>query len=125
MNYIPGSNNGTWGAGMHRAMFPASMGGPLGMRGHPLPNAFQHPANVNGFGSNVYQLTPGGITTEDSWGFTDMSKSSYGRRRRSRRSKRKSKKSRNTDAAKAMKIKHQRGISLKKAWSIVKSNRKN
>ena len=44
--YIPGSNNGTWGAGMQRALFPTSMGGPLGYRGHPLPNSFQHAAPV-------------------------------------------------------------------------------
>ena len=60
--YIPGSNNGTWGAGMQRALFPTSMGGPLGYRGHPLPNSFQHAAPVinvpyrtNSFGHKSYR----------------------------------------------------------------------
>ena len=39
---IRGSNNGTWGYGMHRAMFPKLLGGPLGYKNVPLPNAFQH-----------------------------------------------------------------------------------
>lgn len=113
MVYIPGSNNGTWGAGMHRAMFPASLGGSLGHRGQPLPNAFPHPTGINynkrsfgvyikrrrrkrnseksrksykrrksvrrqrsqrrrysrRFGGTVYQLTPGGVTTSEGWGF--------------------------------------------------------
>ena len=123
MSYIPGSNNGEWGAGMHRALFPKSMGGPFGHRGQPLPNAFQHPAPVGrSFGSSpfdspasfgdveageVYQLTPGGATTEGSWGFENPL--SFGRK---------------GDAARAMKLKHQLGISLAEAWKIVKGETK-
>ena len=90
--YIPGTNNGTWGAGMTRgAMFPSSMGGPLGRPGFPLPNIIEHPAPTQdrpyysfGKGPTIYQLTPGGVTTEAGWGFKQKA---FGRRR-SRRSRR-------------------------------------
>ncbi len=123
MSYIPGSNNGTWGAGMHRALFPKSMGGALGYRGHPLPNAFQHPAAVmevpyaghafgHSFGQGpadfgdvsqdtVYSLTPGSSTTESGWGFNQLH---FGGR------------------GEAMKLHHELGISLKDAWKIVKGD---
>jgi hypothetical protein len=111
MVWIPGSNNGQSGFGMVRgAMFPSSMNGPFGMRGFPLPvnlqmptgtvarpylgNAFGRRMGSRRMGSTVYELTPGGITTEAGWGFQDRSRSfgrdnicgpfGYGRRRRSR-----------------------------------------
>lgn len=129
MSYIPGSNNGTWGYGMHRALFPKSMGGPLGHRGRPLPNAFQHPAAVvsvpyagHAFGNSVYALTPGGVTTEPGWGWKFSKKRTKRRSKRQskRRTKRRSKKSiHQARAKKAMKLKHQKKISLKEAWKLV------
>jgi len=106
MVFIPGSNNGTFGMGMSRgAMFPSSMGGPFGHRGMPLPINLQMPTGVmdrpyagRAFGKGtVYQLTPGGVTTEAGWGFKNRSRSfggqicgpfGYGRSRRHRRSRR-------------------------------------
>jgi hypothetical protein len=35
---LKGSNNGTWGFGMYGALYSASMNGPFGNRGLPLPN---------------------------------------------------------------------------------------
>jgi hypothetical protein len=93
MVWIPGSNNGTWGMGMSRgAVFPANMGGPFGYQGYPLPNMIQHPTGVmdkpyqgRSFGT-VYELTPGGVTTERGWGFANKAKYfGKSRRRRSRR----------------------------------------
>lgn len=89
MVWIPGSNNGTFGAGMSRgAVFPADPG--YFYQGFPLPNMIQHPTGVmdkpyqgRSFGT-VYELTPGGVTTEAGWGFTNKGKF-FGRRRRSRR----------------------------------------
>jgi hypothetical protein len=88
--HIPGSNNGTWGYGLHRALFPKSLGGPFGSPWKQLPNSFQHPAMVRGFGQS-YQLTPGGMTTQ-----AGLNKYYFGskRRRKSKKSRRKSKKSR-------------------------------
>jgi hypothetical protein len=91
MVWIPGSNNGTWGMGMSRgAVFPAGiMGGPFGFQGYPLPVNLELPTGVmdkpyggRSFGT-VYQLTPGGVTTEAGWGFKN--KAGFGRRRRSKR----------------------------------------
>jgi hypothetical protein len=96
---IPGSNNGTFGAGMSRgAVFPADPG--YFYQGFPLPNMIQHPTGVvdrpysgNAFGrafgrrfGMVYELTPGGITTSQGWGFKNKA---FGRRSR-RRSRRRS-----------------------------------
>lgn len=99
MVWIPGSNNGTFGAGMSRgAVFPADPG--YFYQGFPLPNMIQHPTGVmdkpylgRAFGRTVYELTPGGITTEAGWGFKNKA---FGHRRhRSRkRSRRASKKHR-------------------------------
>jgi len=87
MPFIPGSNNGAFGMGMSRgAVFPSSMNGPFGRPGYPLPGALQMPTGVmdrpyegHAFG-RVYELTPGGVTTEGSWGFIDKAKR-FGRRR--------------------------------------------
>jgi hypothetical protein len=91
MVWIPGSNNGTFGAGMSRgAVFPAQPG--YFYKGFPLPQLIQHPTGVmdkpylgRAFGrkyGTVYELTPGGVTTEAGWGFTNKH---FGRRRKSRR----------------------------------------
>ena len=95
MVWIPGSNNGTWGMGMSRgALFPKTLNGPMGYQGFPLPQLIQHPTGVmdkpylgRAFGRHfgtVYELTPGGVTTEAGWGFSNKVKS-FGRRKRSRR----------------------------------------
>ena len=103
MVWIPGSNNGQSGFGMARgAMFPSGiMGGPFGNRAFPLPVNLQMPTGVSdrpysghAFGrrmGTVYELTPGGVTTEAGWGFKDRARSfgtgqicgpfGYGRRR--------------------------------------------
>jgi hypothetical protein len=122
MVFIPGSNNGVFGMGMSRgAMFPMSMGGSLGRPGYPLPNMIQHPTATidkpyygNSFGKTVktiYQLTPGGSTTEESWGFTNKIKS-FGRsrksKRKSRKSKRKSRKSKRKSRKSKRKSRKQR-----------------
>jgi hypothetical protein len=91
MLWIPGSNNGEWGLNMARgAVFPANIGGPLGFRGNPLPINLQLPTPTidkpyftRSFGT-VYQLTPGGVTTESGWGFKNKG---FGRRRRSNSTK--------------------------------------
>ncbi len=44
MVYISGSNNGTSGYGMYRALFPGNMGNVFGQKGYPLPNAFANSA---------------------------------------------------------------------------------
>ena len=76
--FIPGSNNGTSGYGLARgAMFPSTLNGPWGQRGSPLPIDLQMPTGVvdkpyygHAFGRPViYELTPGGSTTEEGWGF--------------------------------------------------------
>ncbi len=101
--YIPGSNNGTFGAGMSRgAVFSAQPG--YFYQGFPLPQLIQHPAPTGAspylgrafgrkFGNMVYQLTPGGISTEEGWGFKNKVKS-FGRKRRSRKGSRKGSKRR-------------------------------
>ena len=85
---IPGSNNGTWGLNMSRgAVFPPVLNGPFGYQGYPLPNMIQHPTGVMGRGfGTIYQLTPGGITTEEGWGFKNKIKS-FGKSRKSRKSR--------------------------------------
>ncbi len=54
MVFIPGSNNGESGLNMYRALFPSNMGGSLGQKGNPLPNAFSNSAptisNPRGYG---------------------------------------------------------------------------
>jgi hypothetical protein len=91
---IPGSNNGTFGYGMSRgAVFPADPG--YFYQGFPLPVNLQLPTGVmdkpylgRAFGRRfgmVYELTPGGVTTSQGWGFKNKA---FGRRR-SRRSHRK------------------------------------
>ncbi len=102
MVWIPGSNNGTIGFGLSRgAVFPAGMNGPFGKRGYPLPINLQFPTGVTdkkfknrAFGTTVYQLTPGGITTEAGWGFKN---NAFGKRskRRSRFSKKRNRNKRN------------------------------
>jgi hypothetical protein len=94
-NYIPGSNNGTFGMGMSQAVFPKGMGGPFGYRGLPLPIDLEFPASVipppyrgNSFGM-VYELTPGGSTTSEDWGFSNKA---FGRKLRSRGNKKHKKK---------------------------------
>jgi hypothetical protein len=108
MVWIPGSNNGEWGLNASRgALFPATIGlnGPFGSPGYPLPVNLQLPTGVvdrpylgRAFGKKfekrfrkrfgtVYELTPGGVTTQASWGFTD-------RTRRFSRSKKSQKKHR-------------------------------
>ncbi len=97
MVWLPGSNNGEWGLNMSRgSMFPANMGGPLGFKGFPLPQLIQHPAPTmdkpyqgSAFGrrfGTVYQLTPGGVTTENGWGFNNKVRNFGIRRRRRSRS---------------------------------------
>ena len=110
MVWIPGSNNGEWGLNMSRgAVFPTNMGGPFGFRGYPLPQLIQHPTSVvdrpyqgNAFGrrygrrfGKVYELTPGGVTTEVGWEFNNKIRS-FGlkNKRKSRKKSKKSKKSR-------------------------------
>jgi len=99
---IPGSNNGEWGLNMSRgAMFPAVKGfnGPMGSLHYPLPNIIEHPTGVmdkpylgrafgRRFGGTVYELTPGGVTTEAGWGFSNKAKRFGRRRSRSRKNKR-------------------------------------
>jgi hypothetical protein len=95
MVWIPGSNNGEWGLNMSRgALFPAAKGfnGPMGSSGYPLPVNLQLPAPTidkpyigRAFGRRfgmVYELTPGGVTTEAGWGFKNKA---FGRRSRNRR----------------------------------------
>ena len=108
--FIPGSNNGTFGMGASEgAIFPSNMGGPFGYQGYPIPIDLELPTGVvdkpylgHAFGSQdnsqvVYELTPGGYTSAESWGFTDKSfgksKSRRIRKSKSKKSK-KSKKSR-------------------------------
>jgi len=106
MVWLPGSNNGEWGLNMSRgAMFPAVKGfnGPMGSLHYPLPNIIEHPTGVmdkpylgrafgRRFGRTVYELTPGGVTTEAGWGFSDKAKR-FGHRR-SRRSRSRSRRHR-------------------------------
>ena len=94
MPFIPGYNNGEWGLNASRgAMFPAGipMNGPFGMRGYPLPVNLQMPTGTvdkpymgRAFGNKmVYELTPGGVTTSEGWGFIDKSRR-FGSKRKSR-----------------------------------------
>lgn len=98
MVWIPGSNNGVWGVGAARgALFPPTLNGPFGHKGAPLPVNLQLPTGViskpnvvksrRSFG-NVYELTPGGVTTDSSWGFKDKAYKAFGRKRRRRGSRR-------------------------------------
>src|SRR5688572_23417164 len=93
MVWIPGSNNGVWGLNMTRgSVFPVGMNGPLGSLGYPLPVNLQMPAPTmdkpylgRAFGrrfGQIYQLTPGGVTTEAGWGFKSKA---FGRRSRKQR----------------------------------------
>jgi len=89
--HIPGSNNGQSGFGMARgAMFPSNMNGPFGFQKFPMPIAIQHPTGVvdrpylgSAFGK-TYELTPGGYTTEEPWGFENKA---FGKRKRQSRKK--------------------------------------
>lgn len=121
---IPGSNNGTWGMGMSRgAVFPPNMGGPFGYQGYPLPTLLQHPTGVVGkpykghaFGRKfgmVYELTPGGVTTDVGWGFVNKVKS-FGIK-----NKRKSKNNKKSANKSKRKIKSNRR-SFKKYTKVVK-----
>lgn len=116
MVWIPGSNNGTFGVGMSRgAVFPADPG--YFYQGFPLPNIIQHPTGVvdkpyigrafgsRAFGSRafgkrgrrfgmVYELTPGGVTTEAGWGFKNRAFGRRSKRRSKRRSRRRSRRNR-------------------------------
>jgi hypothetical protein len=89
---IPGSNNGQSGYGMARgAMFPSCMYGPFGYREFPLPNMISQPTGVMdkrySFGDSVYELTPGGRTTESAWGFETKAFGRKSQRRKSQRRK--------------------------------------
>lgn len=97
-----------WGNGSVRAYYPPDMGGPFGSPSSPLPAyglntiytgnvPYKGSPDVAGYitlpscSFGYRQLTPGGVTTEDSWGY------SYGKRRKSsRRSRRKSSRRRYT-----------------------------
>jgi hypothetical protein len=113
------THNGTWGAGMVRAFYPASMGGPLGRPGQQLPDFNSNPAyntermlssstpytgsgmvigSAMRFGGGR-SVTPGGMGVSPSWGLTHKFSSRKVRRktrksRKARKSRRKARKSR-------------------------------